>query len=470
MELASSLQLDRGFSANLRETRRKMMENEENAILAEKNSPLTARGQQRGGVSTPRVALLAAIPLLGVVAAFGIAPNTSTEHVQLQQVIEDIPLAVPPASDDPSTTEYWHEERIQRGDTIGSLLARLQVDDADGTAYLRSARHVRSLYQLVPGRTVRAVTSSEGRLISLRYLSSDGLELIVERRGDDFFAREQPLNTEQRLLMSSGEIQTSLFEATDAAGLGEGVALQLADIFSSEVDFHRDLRPGDRFAVVFEGFYSNGELVRTGRIAAAEFTNGGRTYRAVYFQDPQGRGGYYTPDGKNMRKTFLRSPLELSRISSGFSSFRFHPVLQIWREHKGVDYAAPTGARVKATADGYVQFVGRQGGYGNLILLRHNNGYSTAYGHLSAFAQGLRVGQHVSQGDIIGYVGSTGLATGPHLHYEFRVNGAHQNPLRLASPPGPPITPQVKTAFEDGSRALLEKLDLIHGMNLAAMN
>ena len=446
------------------------MENEKNAIVAEKNPSLTARDQQRGGVSTPKVALLAAIPLLGVVAAFGIAPDTSTEHVPLQQVIEDIPLGASAGSAPGAETQYWHEERIQRGDTIGSLLARLQVDDPDGTAYLRSARHVRSLYQLVPGRTVRAVTTSQGRLVSLRYLTSDGLELIVERRGNDLVAREQTLNTEPRLLMSSGEIQTSLFEATDAAGLSDAVAVQLVDIFSSEVDFHRDLRPGDRFAVVFEGFYSNGELVRTGRITAAEFTNAGRTYRAVYFQDPLGRGGYYTPDGKNMRKAFLRSPLEFSRISSGFSTSRFHPILQIWREHKGVDYAAPTGARVKATADGYVQFVGRQGGYGNLILLRHANGYGTAYGHLSAFARGLRVGQHVNQGDIIGYVGSTGLATGPHLHYEFRVNGLHQNPLRLASPPGPPITTQVKSAFEEGSRALLARLNLIHGMNLAAMN
>jgi murein DD-endopeptidase MepM/ murein hydrolase activator NlpD len=377
---------------------------------------------------------------------------------------------VAPLAEAPSREDFWREERIQRGDTIASLLARLQVDDPKASAYLRSARHVRSLYQLVPGRTVRAVTTEKGELRTLRYLNGDGTELVVQKRGDDFFAREEPLETEQRVLMSSGEIQTSLFAATDAAGLSDGVAVQLADIFSSEVDFHRDLRPGDRFAVVFEAFYNNGEFVRTGHIVAAEFTNAGRTYRAVYFQDAQGRGGYYTPEGKNMRKTFLRSPLEFSRISSGFSSSRLHPVLNTWRAHKGVDYAAPTGTRVKSTADGYVQFVGRQGGYGNLVVIRHNNGYSTAYGHLSAFAKGLHAGQRVNQGDVIAFVGMTGLATGPHLHYEFRVNGVHQNPLKLAVPPGPPITGDVRTAFEERVKPMVEQLELIHGMNLAAIN
>jgi murein DD-endopeptidase MepM/ murein hydrolase activator NlpD len=441
-----------------------------NAILAEKASRLSPIAGQRGRISPQWLAALAIVPLLGMVAAFGIAPDTATETVVLHRVVEDIPLALSAQADALSSEEFWREERIQRGDTIGSLLARLQVDDPKASAYLRAARHVRSLYQLVPGRTVRAVTTDNGELVNLRYLNGDGTELVVQKRGDDFFAREQPLATEQRLLMSSGEIQTSLFAATDAAGLSDGVAVQLADVFSSEVDFHRDLRPGDRFAVVFEAFYSNGEFVRTGRIVAAEFANAGRTYRAIYFQDSQGRGGYYTPEGKNLRKTFLRSPLEFSRISSGFSTSRFHPVLNTWRAHKGVDYAAPRGTRVKVTADGYVQFVGQQGGYGNLIVVRHNNAYSTAYGHLSAFAKGLHAGQRVNQGDVIGFVGMTGLATGPHLHYEFRVNGMHQNPLRLAVPPGPPITAELRIAFEESLRPLLEQLELIRGMNLAAIN
>jgi murein DD-endopeptidase MepM/ murein hydrolase activator NlpD len=440
------------------------------AILAEKVSSLTGPALQRGRISPHWLAAMAGLPLLGMVAAFGIAPNTMTEAVVLQRVVQDIPLALPGQPALPAGPQFWREERIQRGDTIGSLLSRLQVNDPEASAYLQSARHVRSLYQLVPGRTVRAVTSGAGELVTLRYVNADGTELVVQKRGSDFFALEQPLATQQRLLMSSGEIQSSLFAATDAAGLSDAVAVQLADVFSSEVDFHRDLRPGDRFAVVFEAFYSNGEFVRTGRIVAAEFTNAGHTYRAVYFQDAQGRGGYYTPEGRNMRKSFLRSPLEFSRISSGFSTSRFHPVLNTWRAHKGVDYSAPTGTRVKATADGHVQFYGRHGGYGNLVVLRHRNGYSTAYGHLSGFAKGLHAGQRVNQGEVIGYVGSTGLATGPHLHYEFRIGGVHQNPLRLAVPPGPSITADVRPSFDASLQPLLEKLNLIRGMNLAEVN
>ena len=186
---------------------------------------------------------------------------------------------------------------------------------------------------------------------------------------------------------------------------------------------------------------------------AAEFTNDGRVHRAVYFEDAQGRSGFYTPDGKNLRKAFLRSPLEFSRISSGFTTSRFHPVLRTWRAHKGVDYAAPVGARVKATGSGVVEFVGQQGGYGKAVILRHSNGRSTLYGHLSGFGKGIHAGHRVEQGEVIGYVGMTGLATGPHLHYEFRVDGIHQNPLRAVLPPGPSITREAGTRLPASSRS-----------------
>jgi len=248
------------------------------------------------------------------------------------------------------------------------------------------------------------------------------------------------------------------------------VTVQLADIFASEVDFHRDLRPGDRFSVVYESLYSNGEFVRAGRIVAAEFTNDGRTHRAVYFEDSRGRGGYYTPEGRNVRKSFLRSPLEFSRISSGFARSRLHPVLGVWRAHRGVDYAAPVGARVKATGDGTVQFAGHQGGYGKVVILRHRNGHSTLYGHLSGLAKGVHAGRRVHQGEVIGYVGTTGLATGPHLHYEFRLNGVHQNPLRVVLPPGPPITAESREAFALAAAPLLQRLDLIRDRDLAMVN
>jgi murein DD-endopeptidase MepM/ murein hydrolase activator NlpD len=359
---------------------------------------------------------------------------------------------------------------VQRGDTIASLLARLQVEDAAAQDFLRSDRRARGLYELVPGRTLRATTTGEGQLLALRYRKADGSELVLRRDQDTLsFSLEQPATVTQ-LQMASGEIQSSLFAAMDRAGLSDAAAVQLADIFSSEIDFHRDLQPGDRFSVVYEAEFSNGEFARTGRILAAEFINAGKRYRALYFQDGEGRGGYYTPQGKNARKAFLRSPLEISRISSGFSFARLHPVLNVLRAHKGVDYSAPVGTKVRVTADGVIDFVGRRGGYGKVVVVNHRNGYSTLYAHLSGFAKGMAPGKRIAQGDLIGYVGMTGLATGPHLHYEFLVNGINKDPLRQAVPEGNPITPATRAAFEDSTRPLVGRLDMIQDMNLSLVN
>jgi murein DD-endopeptidase MepM/ murein hydrolase activator NlpD len=248
------------------------------------------------------------------------------------------------------------------------------------------------------------------------------------------------------------------------------VAVQLAEIFSSDVDFHRDLRRGDRFSVVYEALAADGEFVGFGRVLAAEFVNQGNLYRAVFFRDDEGRNGYYTPDGRNMRKAFLRSPIEFSRVTSGFSRSRYHPVLKTWRAHKGIDYGAPSGTRVRATADGVVTFVGVKGGYGKTVTVRHPNGYATLYAHLSGFGESLRRGKRVVQGEVVGFVGSTGLATGPHLHYEFHVNGVHQNPMRLAMPPGPPITPERRPAFEEAARPMFARLDMLRNIDLARLD
>jgi murein DD-endopeptidase MepM/ murein hydrolase activator NlpD len=270
--------------------------------------------------------------------------------------------------------------------------------------------------------------------------------------------------------MKSAEIRSSLFGATDAAGIPDGVATQLADIFGGDIDFHRDLRKGDRFSVAYESITHLGRMVRTGRILAAEFVNDGNTYRAVWFDGGDGRGGYYTADGKSIRKSFLRSPLEFSRITSGFSSARYHPVLKEVRAHRGIDYGAPTGTRVKATGDGTVEFAGRQGGYGNVVILRHQGHYETVYGHLSGFASGLRKGSRIGQGDVIGYVGATGVATGPHLHYEFRVDGAHRNPLTVALPAALPLAANQLAQFRDQTQAVLGRLEAIRGVNLALLD
>jgi len=433
-------------------------------ILAQKLFDLVRKFPIRHRIA----AALIALPCFGVVAAFGIAPDTIVETVPVNNIVEELNLpALTPAADSSST--FTREERIQRGDTVASLLARLQIDDPEALQLLRNNKQAKALYQLVPGKTVRATTTADGGLVNLRYLNGGNL-LAIDRNGAGYTIKEEPARLEQRVLMISAQIRNSLFGATDAAGLPDPVATQIADIFSTDIDFHRDLRKGDRFSVVYEMFYHHGEPVKTGRVLSAEFINQGKTYQAVYFQYTDGQGGYYTLDGKNLRKQFLRSPLEFSRITSGFTNARFHPVLQTWRAHKGVDYGAPTGTRVKAAGDGVVEFSGRHGGYGNLIVLHHQSKFTTYYGHLSGFAKGLRKGKRVTQGDVIGYVGATGLATGPHLHYEFRVNDVSQNPSRIAMPSAPPITPGQKPEFEQNAKSYAQRLDLLRGTNLARLD
>lgn len=430
------------------------------AILAQKLSDWLH------GSAARRVLLALVLPFVGVMAAFGIAPDTVTDTVTRESIVEELALPALPATNSSSET-YWREARIERGDTIASILQRLQIDEAGAALLLQHTREARSLYRLIPGRTVRAQTTADGRLLALRYLNGTQLLKIDQSGNDTLQVWEGPAEVETQVHMRSGEIASSLFAATDAAGISDAVAVQIADIFSTDIDFHRDLRRGDRFSAIYEVHYHQGEPVKTNRLLAAEFTNQGKTFHAVWFQAPGGEGGYYTLDGKNIRKAFLRSPLEFSRISSGFTRARFHPVLKTWRAHTGVDYAAPTGTRVKATSGGIVEFAGRQGGYGNLVILRHQSKFTTWYGHLSGFAPGMQRGKRVSQGDIIGYVGSTGLATGPHLHYEFRINNAYQDPLRVAMPPAPPLAPQYRTAFNEATQPMSERLALLRQISAA---
>lgn len=445
------------------------MQNNEIGILAQKLFLQERKlGLQERKLSLRWLVAISSLPLFGIVAAFGIAPETQTRQIPVHTVIENLQL---PNAATPSDAagNFWHEERIQRGDTISALLDRLNVNDEDIAGFLRSARDSESLRLLIPGRIVRAQTDQEGNLLALQYISSSESMLKVEKQAEGFKSSDEAVPLEARLMMKSAEIKSSLFGATDAANIPDSVAMQIADIFSSDIDFHSDLQKGDKVTVVYESFHSKGELIKTGRVLAAEFVNSGTSYRAVYFQDREGRGGYYTPEGKNLRKAFLRSPLEFSRVTSGFTNARFHPVLKTWRAHKGVDYGAPTGTRVKAVADGTVAFVGKQGGYGNLIILQHQGQFSTAYGHLSAFAKNLRRGSKVSQGDIVGQVGMTGVATGPHLHYEFRVAGVQRNPLSIPMPTAFPIAAQYKADFSMIAENLAMRLNLLKNTNLASL-
>ena len=412
---------------------------------------------------------MSTLPLLGVVAAFGIVPQSEITPNSMKTVVAEIKL---PQATEASTSAatFWRNERVQRGDTVAELLRRMNVEDAAASDYLRSNQAAESFRQLAAGRTVQAETGADGSLLALRFLNNSGNQIVIEKTSGTFKTSVLPAQLEQRVFMRTGEIKTTLFEATDEAGLPDAAASQLAEIFGGDIDFHRDLRKGDKFSVTYEMTYSNGEPVRTGRVQAAEFINQGKAYRVVYFQTDGSHGDYYTPDGKSVRKSFLRSPLEFSRVSSGFSLSRLHPVLGTWRAHKGVDYAAPIGTKVKVTADGAVSLVGKQNGYGNVIIVNHQGRYSTVYGHLSGFARGLHRGQHVAQGEVIGFVGMTGLASGPHLHYEFRIDDQQRDPLRVALPDAAPISPQQKVAFQEATRSLTDRLGLLRNTSLAKLD
>jgi len=418
----------------------------------------------RGVVPLRRAAGFAAFALSGAVAAVAtIAPSSDAELLLAKTaVLEPLAIRIDEALL-PAPATYVREERFQRGDTLPGLLARLAIGEAEAQRLLR----LRETRLLRPGAVVtaevRAGSEHEGELVWLSFFGSRDSVVRIERIGQGIVASEQRAQIATRTELKSAVIRSSLFAAADAAGIPDSVAIQLADVFGSDIDFHRELRQGDRFSVVYEMHSVEGRPLRAGRVLSAEFTNQGRTRRALKFAD-----GYFAPDGGNMRKALLRSPLELSRVSSGFG-MRRHPFLQSWRAHQGVDYAAPAGTRVRAVGDGVIEFAGRQGGYGNIVVVRHDSRVATYYAHLMAFGRGIRNGARVAQGDTVGLVGQTGWATGPHLHYEFRIAGAARNPLAVALPAGTPVARHDMDAFRARAQPLVAQLDLLANSQVAAI-
>jgi murein DD-endopeptidase MepM/ murein hydrolase activator NlpD len=407
-----------------------------------------------------RLGIALALLALSAVAAFALAPGSSLPAPTATTIVRALPRPVFAVEDAGPAAVYRHEDRIRRGDTIGSVLARLGVDDPQAQAFLTTDPAARPLYQLRPGRPLRVATDGAGALLELRFVTAAGDLLTVARNGSTLTATSVPAPIEVRWSMAAGEIRSSLFAAADAAGLPDAITLQLADVFGAELDFYKDLQRGDRFVVIYETRSVEGEPLGPGRIVAAEFENRGKAFRAFLFRDAEGHENYYAADGAALRRAFLRSPMEFSRITSGFSNARFHPILQTWRAHRGVDYAAPTGTPVRATGNGVVSFAGRQGGYGNVIIVRHQGVFSTLYAHLSRFASRLRSGTRVGQGEVIGYVGQTGWATGPHLHYEFRVADVQRNPLTVVLPGGEPLPAAQRPAFAAGIEPAVAQLGL----------
>jgi len=414
---------------------------------------------------------ISCLPLFGIYTAFGIAPQTVVGNVATSHITEEIDLPEAMVSNEEVAQQFWYKEHVRRDDTLNSLLSRLNIRNRDAIDYLHTDNIANEIASsLKPGHQIESQVDIEGNLISLEYQLDSDQFIAINKTTDGYAASKIVHHLETRPILKSAEIKSSLFGATDDANIPDSIAIQVAEMFESEIDFHHDLRRGDHFNVIYEGSYDDGELSRTGDVLAAEFVNNGKVYRAVGFRDANNEMHYYTPEGKSLHKSFLRSPLEFTRISSGFSLGRFHPVLQRLRAHKGVDMAAPTGTRIKAAGDAVVEFVGKKGGYGNVIILKHNNGVNTVYGHLSRFQADLRRGKKVAQGEVIGFVGMSGLATGPHLHYEFLLNGKHHDPMKVALPKANPITPQFKAAFETISQQMSAQLDLLGVSNIAALD
>ena len=394
-----------------------------------------------------RVAGSLATLLLGTgVTAFGVVPLApDASDLPVRQILETV-QPLPTVSQLDSLADFrfklFRSESTRSSDTPDALLKRLNIDDAAAAAFLRSDVTARLLWAGRSGKNVSAEASDNHQLIKLssRWASDDETlfkRLVVERGVNGFSARVETAPYVATSRLSSGTVQSSLFAATDDARIPDGVAVQIAEIFSGDIDFRRALRKGDRFNVVYETLEADGEPLRTGRVLSAEFVNAGKPYQAMWFQPPArqalagepAKGAYYTLDGKSLRRAYLSSPVEFSRISSGFS-MRFHPILQKWRAHLGTDFAASTGTPARTVGDGVVEFSGMQNGYGNVVFIKHRNGNETVYAHLSKLM--VQRGQTVNQGQTIGLVGSTGWATGPHLHFEFRVNGMQQDPMTIA--------------------------------------
>lgn len=419
-----------------------------------------------------RLALTVAItlfPAVGVLTAFGIAPDTSLADHHLKVVEEGVPLQIS-ASDALEAANLHRQDKVQRGDSVATLLNRLGVQDPATFELLRASRDAAPLFrQLRPGRPIHASTSLAGELRSLRYFVAPDRMLEITRSTNGIAVEERAYEGQPQRVHKTAVIQSSLFASTDDAGIPDAIAAQIARIFSTDIDFHVDLRRGDRFSVVYDMTHAHGEVVRPGDVVYAEFVNNGRTYEAFRFEDPEGNISYYSRDGQNRAKSFLRSPLEFSRVSSGFGG-RVHPIFKNWRAHTGVDFAAPKGTRIWATADGTVEFAGVKGGYGNCIEIRHSGGITTLYAHLSGFAAGIKKGVRIRQGQPIGFVGATGFATGPHLHYEFKVSGIHQNPMKVALPKADPLPATYKSAFDAVASAGTETLAALRSARSAAFD
>lgn len=398
-------------------------------------------GLQLQGSETP-VAPIVIPPVEAIIQEVAAAPEE-----QKVVVVEEEPEVSP-----------WKEFTIQNGDNLSIIFKRAGLNDRAIYELFNEAKEAKDLRKIRPGQKM-AFLVENGQLQELNYIIDDLNSLNFSRTAKGFKSKETQLKPDVKYAFREANIDSSLYMAGKRAGMPSNLTMELANIFGWDIDFALDIQKGDSFKVMYEEQFLNGKKIGTGKIIAAEFTNSGKTFQAVRYTDKDGVSNYYTPDGRGMHKAFLRTPIEFARISSHFNLSRKHPVLHIIRAHKGTDYAAARGTPIRATGNGKIAFAGRKGGYGNCIIIQHGQGIETLYGHMNAFAKGMKAGARISQGDVIGYVGSTGLASGPHLHYEFHVNGQVRNPVTVPLPKSIGIEKTELARFNATTRPLIAKLE-----------
>ncbi len=382
-----------------------------------------------------------------------------------------INLVSTPTEQNSPTPEHgrWLEEKVERGESLSIIFSRLELSATLLHNIIHSSDEAATLAQIKAGETLRVQLDDEGQLLQLLYRRSPINSLKITPSTDGFKTEILTKRLERRISHLSATITNSLYGSATRAGLSDSLIMELANIFGWDIDFALEIRKGDQFSLIFEEEYLAGEHYRNGPILAAEFINRGQVFRAIRYVDGSDQADYFSPEGKSMRKAFLRAPVDFRRISSSFARERYHPVLGKKRPHRGVDYAAATGTPIKAAGNGRVVFRGRKGGYGRVVIIKHGQRYSTLYAHMSKYRSKINTGSRVRQGDTIGYVGMSGLATGPHLHYEFRVNGVHRNPVTVKLPEATPITKKYLADFRQQSRPLLAQLDVFSKALLARL-
>ena len=387
-------------------------------------------------------------------------PNTDTATSDIQKpermVVENIPLE-----------DEWQDFKVSNGDSLSGIFLKAGLTATDVYRVTNAVKETKALTRIYPGQTLSFLIKNN-QLIQLRHIKSLLDTVVISKTEDSYILEELTRKPETLQRFVNGTINNSLFLDAQQAGLSNRMIMELAAIFGWDIDFALDIRKGDSFNIVYEEKFLDGKMIGEGNILSAQFTNRGDTFTALRFTDSKGKSSYYTPDGKSMRKAFLRTPIDFARISSRFNLKRKHPVLKTTRPHKGTDYAARTGTPIKTSGDGKIIWRGKKGGYGNAVIVQHGGNITTLYAHMSKFKRGQKVGNRVKQGQVIGYVGSTGMSSGPHLHYEFRVNGVHKNSQTVKLPQANPVPKSERKLFNKAAADIIAKLESYKATQLAS--